>query len=253
MNRERLKKTKLRYSSKGEYTLERSDLHENIITQIMHDFRGEENPIAILMGGGSASGKTWLRELVYKEQIQLGNQFLIIDADEIKKKLPEYDELIAKRPDKMASVLHDESSDISSSLLTRCISEKINFIYDGTMKNFQKYNNIIDTLIETGYEIRGIIADVDVNEAIRRNKERFTRTNRMVPVNELIKSHTGVSETFMKIKDKLTEYALYDTFDDYLIFAIKTIDYGEKVFDEERMQTFINKAQMQFQPGKQTS
>jgi Zeta toxin. len=245
MDKEKLKRTKQKYTIKGEYTLQRSLCHAKIIKDILQEFKGTGQPVAILMGGGSASGKTWLRGLIHQEQKDLDNHFLIIDSDEIKKELPEYKDLFESNPKKMASLLHDESSDISFNLLIRCITEKINFIYDGTMKNLEKYNKIITALEENGYQIRAAIADVELDEAIRRNEERFERTKRRVPVNELINSHVGVSETFMQLKDRLTEFALYDTTDGYDIFAKKTLDEGEQIINDQRMQAFVKKAGIQ--------
>ncbi|AKG36316.1 zeta toxin family protein [Paenibacillus durus] len=245
----RITKTKDRFSVEGEYVKPRLFLHENILAGKQDGFPSQEKPIAFLMGGGSASGKSWLRKLICEEQSELGNEFLIIDADEIKELLPEHSELIQKYPEQAASVLHDESSDIASKLLDSSAQKSHNLIYDGTMKNYSKYHRIISLLKDYGYIIRIVIADVDIDEAIRRNDERFKATKRLVPKVELINSHVRVAEVFLKLKDQVDEYLLYDTFDDYTVFAYKNVDEGEVFKNQARLQVFLEKSNLKMIDG----
>lgn len=240
----RIAKTKDRFSVEGEYVQPRTFLHDSIITGKQTGFSSQEKPIAFLMGGGSASGKSWLRGLICEEQSELGNEFLIIDADEIKELLPEYSELVQKHPEQAASVLHDESSDIASKLLESSAQNMNNLIYDGTMKNYTKYHKIVSLLKEYGYVVRIVIADVDIDEATRRNDERFKATKRLVPRVELINSHVRVAEVFLKLKDLVDEYVLYDTYEGYTVFAYKTVDEGEVYKNKDRLQLFLEKSNL---------
>nr|WP_145403095.1 zeta toxin family protein [Paenibacillus xylanexedens] len=235
-------KSKTTYSNQDGYISERKRLHEAIIREKQRSYQSQEEPIAFLMGGGSASGKTWLRGIIIEEQEALGNDFMIIDADEIKTMLPEYPSLLQSNPKQMARILHDESSDIALVLLQDSSEKKLNTVYDGTMKNYEKYNGIISRLKDLGYQVRLVIADVDLDEAKRRNEDRFQRTGRFVPVAELTQSHIKVAEVFQQLKDKSDEYVLYDTFDGLNVFAYKTVDDGELVFDQERFDAFLQKS-----------
>ncbi|WP_412094684.1 zeta toxin family protein [Bacillus atrophaeus] len=69
-----------------------------------------------------------------------------MDSDEIKEHIPEYKQFQKEHPLLAARYVHDESSDISSSLLQQTINDGIALIYDGTMKNLEKYQNIIQDL-----------------------------------------------------------------------------------------------------------
>lgn len=240
----RILKTKLKYSKEGKYLAERLFLHDTIIQCKKHDVLRQEQPVAILMGGGSASGKSWLRGLIHQEQQVLGNEFIIIDADEIKELLPEYTELTQKCPERTAMILHDESSDIAYKLLEVSAEGDHHFIYDGTMKNFTKYDGIIYMLKEKNYTIRIVIADVDIDEAIRRNEQRFKDTGRLVPRPELVNSHVNVAKVFLQLKDKVDEYVLFDTFNDYTVFASKTLEEGEQIENELRFNLFLEKSNL---------
>lgn len=245
----RVTKTKDRFSVEGKYARSRTFIHDNIIAGKQEGFSPKEKPIAFLMGGGSASGKSWLRGLICEEQAELGNEFIIIDADEIKELLPEYSELVQTLPEQAASVLHDESSDIASKLLESSAQKMNNFIYDGTMKNYSKYHSIISLLKSHGYVVRIVIADVDIDEATRRNEERFKATKRLVPRVELINSHVRVAEVFFKLKDIVDEYMLYDTFEGYNVFAYKTLDEGEVFVNKDRLQLFLEKSNLKMNDG----
>ncbi|MCP1136295.1 zeta toxin family protein [Paenibacillus polysaccharolyticus] len=246
-------KSKDRYSNTDGYIPRRKSLHEAIIQEKQHSFHPQQEPIAFLMGGGSASGKTWLRGLIMEEQEALGNAFLIIDADEIKSMLPEYISLLQTDPKEMAKILHDESSDIALALLHDSAEKKLNTIYDGTMKNYEKYDRIITKLKQLGYQVRLVIADVDIDEAMRRNEQRFQRTGRFVPVMELRQSHIGVAAVFHQLKDRADEYVLYDTFDGFNVFAYKTVDEGDMVCDPERLSVFLQKSGLEVEPLGQKS
>ncbi|WP_145151804.1 zeta toxin family protein [Paenibacillus xylanexedens] len=248
-----MKKSKNTYSNEEGYLPSRKSLHEDILRESQRPHQSQQQPFAFLMGGGSASGKTVLRGIIVDEQRALGNDFLIIDADEIKKLLPEYPMLLKKDPKQMAKWLHDESSDIAAALLQNSAEKKLNTVYDGTMKNYEKYNEIISTLKSLGYKVRIVIADVDIDEAMRRNEDRFLRTGRFVPVSELRQSHIGVAAVFQQLKDRADEYILYDTSDGFDVFAYKFIGEGEFVCNVERLNLFLQKSGLEVDPLERKS
>jgi hypothetical protein len=77
-------------NERGDYTEDRKRLHKKIIDSFKKDLMciDSKDPIAILMGGSPASGKsTFLRK--YAPYL-LKEEILRVDADEIRAKLPEY-------------------------------------------------------------------------------------------------------------------------------------------------------------------
>lgn len=153
-----------------------------------------------------------------------------IDSDEIKKEIPEYEFYQEKYPKYAAFYVHDESSDISKELLNESINQELPFVYDGTMKNIEKYKKIIKDLREKNYFITMIIVDVPYDIAILRNKARYEETGRMVPESIIKETHQAIPSSFLALKDLVDEYYLYDTRQGHpVLIAEKTEDRGECV------------------------
>jgi predicted ABC-type ATPase len=119
------------------------------------------------------------------------DQMVHVDADDIKKSIPEYNELVAKDSPTAAAQAHDESSDLSSELINRSIAEKKPFLYDSTMKNKEKFERLAKKLKENGYEVHIVFADCPLEEAKARAAARAQRTGRKVPDSVIEESHSG--------------------------------------------------------------
>ena len=161
------------------YTPERHRLHKDIIYNIKKDVVCIENdqPIAILMGGSPASGKsTFLKK--YSPYL-LNEEILKIDADEIRSKLPEYKGYNATQT-------HLETKDIVNTLLSdRNIGLpcKFDVIYDGTMNSTKSYIPLITLLKELGYKVFIVYIDkVQKDVIVKRALERYKKSGRFVPL-----------------------------------------------------------------------
>lgn len=233
--------TKEKHSVNGYYSEERQEIHKDIVKSLI---KGEvkKNPDSILLGGGSASGKSWVTRVLVKGYHSEDEDITVIDCDKIKEMLPEYKRLIEDDPINMAPILHDESSDISEKLLDICIFENRNFIYDGTMKNYEKYNNLIAKLRENDYSVSVYVADVPVDEALRRNEERFLIEKRKVPEDVLVESHKQVVRTFLQLRKLVDSYRVLDTTGDSPeVFAEKEFGKDETILNVNRFIEFCTK------------
>jgi predicted ABC-type ATPase len=163
----------------NQYTPERRRLHKDIIYNIKKDIVCIESdePIAILMGGSPASGKsTFLKK--YSPYL-LNEEILKIDADDIRSKLPEYRGFNATQT-------HLETKDIVNNLLSdRNIGLpcKFDVIYDGTMNNTKSYIPLINLLKQLGYRVFIVYIDkVDKDIIVKRALERYKKSGRFVPL-----------------------------------------------------------------------
>lgn len=161
------------------YTPERHRLHKDIIYNIKKDVVciNDDEPIAILMGGSPASGKsTFLKK--YSPYL-LNEEILKIDADEIRSKLPEYKGYNATQT-------HLETKDIVNTLLSdRNIGLpcKFDVIYDGTMNSTKSYIPLITLLKELGYKVFIVYIDkVQKDVIVKRALERYKKSGRFVPL-----------------------------------------------------------------------
>jgi len=240
-----LKSTKSHYFDGTNYFPHRKALHNEIIQYFLEDSqKNGDEPIAFLLGGGSASGKSTYGE--HQEEILNNmNKFPVyIDSDLIKEKIPEYSSLKITNPLEAADIVHDESSDVAKELLERAIQESYDIIFDGTMKNEEKYISLISKLKEKGYEVFAIIVDVPIEHAFKMADMRFEIEGRLVSKKTILETHIGVSRTFNKIKEMFDGYVLWDNSkygEEGTIFAEKNEE-GEWIKDENRLQQFYQKA-----------
>jgi len=201
----------------GKYTAKRLKLHKSII----EGFKGDlvcierKKPIAILMGGSPASGKsTFLKK--YAPYL-LKEEIFRIDADEVRSKLPEYDGF-------NASQTHLETKDIVDTLLSdRVVGMPCLFdvIYDGTMNSVKKYLPLIQILKDLDYKIFVVYVDnVPKAEIIRRNLERYKKSGRFVPL-EVVDDFFDKGKTALnQIKEVVDGYMVVDGADNYKIINL---------------------------------
>ncbi|KIQ83101.1 zeta toxin family protein [Bacillus cereus group sp. MYBK234-1] len=248
-----MKPTREKYVINGEYTIERKLLHNEIIESFLKgQLQQEQEPEAILLGGGSAAGKSSIGELVIKGYKLQKQNMIWIDPDKIKEKIPEYQDAMESEDiesmKQAAFLVHDESSDITMKLLKICMKRKLNFMYDGTMKNEVKYIKLIQQLRQAGFSIKAIIVDVPIKVALERSNMRFKVTGRLVPEHIIEQSHMRVATTFSKIKDLIDCYTLYDnTGKEPEVFAFKESKrVKEIIVDESRNNQFYEKSVLVF-------
>lgn len=224
-----LPQTKLSYiNQKGEYTPKRKKLHAEIIKEFKDGVTciDKGKPIAVLMGGSPASGKsTFLKS--YRPYL-LSNNLFKVDADEIRAKLPEYKGWNATQT-------HEETGDIVKTLISdRNIGVpcKFDFIYDGTMTNVKKYLTLIDLLKDEGYEVFVVfISNIPKKVVQKRALERYKKSGRFVPMSVIDDFYKNGDETFDKVKTKVDGYIVVDgsTFD------YNVIDTGGKSLPNKRI------------------
>lgn len=198
----------------GKYTPKRLKLHREIIDEVKEGLFCIENdePIAILMGGSPASGKsTFLKK--YAPYL-LSEELLKIDADEVRAKLPEYEGW-------NASQTHLETNDIIKTLLSDKVIGipcKTDLIYDGTMTSVDRYIDLIDLLKKLGYKIFVVFIDnVPKDVVIDRALNRYRNDGRFVPLEVIENSYTKGRDSFNEVKKEADGYMVVDGGNNYEI------------------------------------
>ncbi|MCM3093821.1 zeta toxin family protein [Cytobacillus sp. FSL R5-0377] len=246
--------TKQLYYRNDSYIPLREELHGRIIEEALREAcSNETEPYGTLIGGGSGSGKSSvIAKLLIsgqEEEEEEGAGTVLIDCDKIKLQLPEYQSMIDSDDEvdveAAAAYVHDESSDIAEKLLQACILSKRNFIYDGTMKNFVKYDAIIKKLKMSGYSVLAFAVDVPIDVALERIKIRAEAEKRHVNPEIAIESHLRFVQTFLRLKELFDEYTLFDnTGDEVEVIAYKDEDGTEHIVNPVRYQQFASKRKL---------
>lgn len=201
--------TQARFSVNGEYTPERKKLHAAIVASYIEGKTPDKKPTAIILGGGSAAGKT---NIVKSENLITPNT-VHVDADEIRKHIPEYRERIGKNAD-AAAFVHEEASDIAKMLTREAADRKLSVVLDGTGdSSIDKLNSKVSALRASGHEIIAHYVTVPTDVAVERANARGAKTGRYVPESFIRSVHRSVSLTFNEaIKAGLFDEAtVYDT------------------------------------------
>lgn len=210
--------TQKAYQKDGEYTPERQALHEKVYSKFLdHVSRvpDSQKPVAVVMMGGSASGKGTVVRHVMGDH----NDFVNVNPDDCKEEIPEYKQAInlgesgegTPRSAKDAALMaHEESSDMADEIRKRAVAGRKNLILDGTGKNAEKYAAKIHELKEAGYHVRLLMPHVDMQEAQKRAKERAQRSGRYVPDDFVEMAHHLIPGNFETVAAATDEAVLFD-------------------------------------------
>jgi predicted ABC-type ATPase len=195
----------------GDYPVARKLLHEQIIQDYLDHVeqpaKGEQ-PVAILMAGGTAAGKsTVLKHLMDDD---MSKRFVMVDPDGIKEKLPEYQEATKASARNAAVMVHEESSGVAKDLRGRAIDQGKHVVIDGTMKDPIKYGKLIDDLKKKGYKVNVFFVDIDIDQAIHFAEKRAERTGRWVPPALMREIYPEARKSFLQLKDYADDFKVFD-------------------------------------------
>jgi len=195
---------------------ERQKLHDKISEDIVSKTSPvpkDQKPVAILMMGGPASGKSSMLEGVDK------TKFVKVDADAIKERLPEYREALnldnqrgkdAPTARNAASMAHEESSFLAKRVRDTAIEQNKNLIFDGTGANAKTYSHMVDRLKSKGYHVT--VMGVDL-ENVEHAKEfvaiRAEKRGRFVPDSEVERIYSKIPSSFEIVARKADQATLY--------------------------------------------
>jgi len=159
-----------------------------------------ETPWVGMFGGGSGSGKSMLEQEAFKACPDPDN-LPIVNSDQIKTLLPEWNPLISgPNPEVAAKFLHEESSYISKQLAEEFINDRYNLLLDGTGdSSFDKLKAKIDRINgEADVPVHAFYCTTDAEEACRRSFFRALSNPQrsMVPHTVIFGNHREVSYIF---------------------------------------------------------
>lgn len=226
----------------GKLTPEREALHREII---LNHFIGKEpakgEKTFIILGGGSASGKSTL----LKSGL-LGNidGFVNMDSDNVKGMLPEYNEMIKQKNGDAAGFAHEESSAIVKRIQKISLELGYNTLLDGTGDGSEKsLMNKIKQGKDNGYKVKGEYVTIPVTLAISRAEARAEKTGRSIDV-EVIKSiHAKVSKRAEQFASKFDKIEVYENSIKPVLIAIGGNGSNLKAVDghERELKDFLEK------------
>lgn len=193
----------------GKLTPERAKLHKDILRDYLKKIEKSDDPTIYFTGGGSAAGKGSIGEVF--PNMPNSKHGLVIDADEIKMRIPEYQKMIKNGDAGAAAFVHEESSAIAKKLFELARRRNGDVLMDGTLAGKpDRLIKRIDDSKKTGKPVVGNFVTTDIAEALKRNFFRYQFTGRMPSPDVVIQTHQGVSRNYESLAKHFTKTALVD-------------------------------------------
>jgi len=216
----------------GEYTEEAKAEHERIVQFLMtHELDEDGNWVKVkytpvpegeqrmvtMLGGGSGSGKTSLED---SGLITIDPNTVRVNSDVCKTQIGEFKAMLLKPDPKalphIASMVHDESSDIADLLVQRVNEGNYNLLADTTGNN--SYEKLVEKVTHlagpNNDPVHAIYVNADADAAWARNVDRFKKNpvRGLVPDTYFFGNHSNVSDVFPRaIEGDLFEtYRMFD-------------------------------------------
>lgn len=191
----------------GSWDPERAKLHQQIISESLDHVKAPEagaQPQAVVMMGGTASGKS-----TFAKAFDDGT-LVRVDADAVKKRLPEFGQALAASAKDAAYMVHEESSYLAKRIRDLAMEQGKNILFDGTGANAKNYSDMIERLQAKGYKVTLVMSDIPVEMAVQRAAGRAERSGRMVPEDVIRKIYDSLRPNFVKLAAKADSFQLWD-------------------------------------------
>lgn len=156
-----------------------------------------------LILGLPASGKSTIAN-----PIIAAHGSLLIDSDAAKELLPEFDN------GRGATVVHEESSEISTAVLEKAIENGDNIVIPIIGAKESSVRKRTDLLEAAGYEVNIHYVDLPIEESISRNVTRYYEDGRLVDPRRTIEVEGKPLEVFLSLEENggFNGYQAYDNF-----------------------------------------
>lgn len=185
----------------GEYTPERQALHQKIFDhfitpELLNAARPADGqkPTFTILGGRGGSGKSWFKGQVYDPA-----KAVVLDADEIKGMLPEYEGW-------NAALVHEESGDIFDAITDMAQDLGLNIVHDATMKTAAKAVALVERFNDAGYRTEAHYMFAPRQMAANRAVSRFLSAGRYVPP-EVVLANTSNEKSFDAVKGLVSRWS----------------------------------------------
>ena len=193
----------------GDFTPERKALHDQIVNDVIGNTPASADPTMTMMGGGTAAGKG---TVLGSGQVALPKDNVMIDADEMKKMLPETQAMMASGDSTWAAKSHEESSYLTKRTMAASAARDVNFTLDGTGDSgAASLDGKMSYARNKGYKVAAVYVTVPTSMAISRAQGRGEKTGRFVPESITRGTHAGVSKVFSHAANSVDTMTLWDT------------------------------------------
>ncbi len=156
-----------RDSTTGEWTTERAALHGTIINELMAGKRAKKKPkLSIVMGGVGAGKSTLITSKLVPEH----SGGVVIDADQLWLKIPEYEALAREDWKSVADRTYAEVRYLLDAALAEAATRRLDIILE--ISGDEQSSEVMKILMRDGYEVSVDCVDCKVEVARERMLKR---------------------------------------------------------------------------------
>lgn len=159
-------------------------------------FPSKESPISIFMAGSPGAGKTeFSKNIIKLFEKDNNHQVIRIDGDDIRLLLPGY-------TGNNSSLFQNAVSIIVEKIHDRVLSQKQNFIFDGTFSKYEKAADNIKRSLNKRRRVFIFYVYQNPETAWRFTKKREEAEGRNIPKESFIEQFFGAKDTVNRIHDE---------------------------------------------------
>ena len=172
----------------GFYIKSRQEWQDRLIKSMFceQESTGSPLPWLIFTCGSMGSGKSFVRRWMSEnDYLVKWNRVLVLDPDEIKHKMPEWQGHLAHNVSTAGSCCHEESVLLQEIALFRATANSLDVCVDGSLRDWLWYKDVFLGIrkMHPQYRIAIVAVHVERETASRRCKHRFAREGRAIPQN----------------------------------------------------------------------
>lgn len=180
---------------------------EDIYGRYSYGLIPQKQPVAILLGGQPASGKTTLRKKILQEYETKGG-IAIVEGDALRKHHPRFDEYNLENDKLSAAYTAKDSGRWSERLIEDHARNRHNMIIETTLKNRTEVSGMVERLKAAGYDVQVKVFVVSYDKSLLGCYARYERqkledgAGRFVPDHILKDAYVGMPETLQALKEQ---------------------------------------------------
>lgn len=152
-----------------------------------------------IITGLPAAGKS----TVFARRLSLDHKARLVDSDEIKKRLPEYQNGVG------ADCVHEESSQLNVRVLREAAKRGENIVYPILGYKPEKLGDMIQSMKRLGYSVHLHLNELDAQKAKGRMLLRFVEKNRFIPLSVYAKTGNKPTSAYEAVKGMCDGYDRY--------------------------------------------
>jgi len=142
----------------------------------------KRRPWIVFTAGAMGVGKGYVLMQLQQNNLFPTSQFVKIDPDMLKNELPELAGYLQTDRESAATKLHRESTQMADILFEYAVSQRLDVLVDGSLRNVEYYQELFARLHNnTNYRIAILHVTADDDVIVARAEQRAEKTGRVVP------------------------------------------------------------------------